>query len=163
MTKLEIRLERWGNTLLYQVLSQDDSLRNSCDFKASNGVRISSKKAPAVWKSEGLFIRGSNRNSDRYIIYAEFKTEELAEEFRVKILQAVEEFNAQVDWSKVPVDTKVLVRSNGEDWTRRYFARYEDGKYYCFGSGSTSWSTSKYDATSWKYCKLAEEEKQCQP
>lgn len=36
-----------------------------------------------------------------------------------------------IDWSKVPVDTPILVRDNKSDeWLRRYFARYEKGWVY---------------------------------
>lgn len=65
----------------------------------------------------------------------------------------------QIDWSKVPVDTPILVRDNENDkWTRRYFAKYENGQVYAWGSGVTSWSAcGSYDVTPWKYAKLAEE------
>ena len=69
------------------------------------------------------------------------------------------EFEEVVDWSKVPVDTKVLVSSNGENWYRRYFAKFEEGKVYCFDSGATSFSVEDYDyeVTIWKYVKLYQE------
>lgn len=60
-----------------------------------------------------------------------------------------------IDWSKVPVDTKVLVRdSNAFSWERRYFAKYEDGKVYTWACGATSWSATC--ANHWKYAVLAE-------
>ena len=32
----------------------------------------------------------------------------------------------EVDWSKVEVDTPILVRNtDNEEWNKRYFARYE--------------------------------------
>lgn len=67
----------------------------------------------------------------------------------------------EVDWSKIPVDTKIYVKDNIYDnWTKRYFARYEKGKIYAWNSGYTSWSAyGEDDATYWKYAKLAEEEK----
>lgn len=61
-----------------------------------------------------------------------------------------------VDWSKVPVDTKVLVSDDGGKWFKRYFASYEDGRVYVWYGGGTSWSnnlTSPYN-----YAKLAEED-----
>ena len=62
----------------------------------------------------------------------------------------------QVDWSKVPVDTKILVSDDFEYWYKRYFAKYENGKIYAFSCGSTAWSSEGcYDK--WKYAKLAEE------
>lgn len=66
----------------------------------------------------------------------------------------------EVDWSKIPVDTKIYVRENLYDkWVRRHFARYEKGEIYAWYSGYTSWSAgNEYGATSWKYAKLAEDE-----
>ena len=47
-----------------------------------------------------------------------------------------------VDWSKVEVDTKVLVRHKDEqDWEKRHFAKYEDGKVYAWSDGLTSFTT----------------------
>ena len=65
----------------------------------------------------------------------------------------------EVDWSKVAVDTPILVR-NGEDeeWIKRYFAEYENEIIRAWDSGCTSWS-AKY-ATAWKYAKLAESEEE---
>lgn len=66
-----------------------------------------------------------------------------------------------VDWSKVPVDTPVLVKvySNG-NWVRRYFAKYKNGCVYTFGNGTTSWSSNNEGTTSWNYAKLAEGEQE---
>lgn len=65
----------------------------------------------------------------------------------------------EVDWTKVPVDTKVLVRNfKEEEWKRRYFAEYKDGMFYAFNNGLTSWSTS--NEISWREYKLAEEPKE---
>lgn len=66
-----------------------------------------------------------------------------------------------VDWSKVPVDTKIYVKEDPyDDWNRRYFAKYEKGKIYAWYSGYTSWSANgEDDVTSWTYAKLAEAEK----
>lgn len=63
----------------------------------------------------------------------------------------------EVDWSKVKVDTPILVREyEHENWVRRYFAKYEGGKVYVWNNGRTSW-TEKF-MTPWKYAKLAENE-----
>lgn len=65
-----------------------------------------------------------------------------------------------VDWSKVPVDTKILVRnSEHEAWKKRYFAKFEDGKIFAWANGATSFSTYNSDfTTQWKEGKLAEED-----
>ena len=71
------------------------------------------------------------------------------------------EFKEIIDWSKVPVDTKVLVSEDGKEWNRRHFAKYEDGKVYCFNDGYTSFTIVNYaylsNATSWEYAKLYQE------
>lgn len=69
----------------------------------------------------------------------------------------------EIDWSKIPVDTKVLVKNdeNGE-WDRRYFAGFINGEITTFSNGMTSWSTSRPNnpiLVSWKYAKLVENKK----
>lgn len=68
------------------------------------------------------------------------------------------EYGEKVDWTKVPVDTKILVRDyNKEPWKRRYFARFEDGKVYAWNNGATSYSEKRM--TVWAQAKLFEEDK----
>ena len=65
-----------------------------------------------------------------------------------------------VDWSKVAVDTPILVRDSEEAaWGKRHFAKYENGIVYAWSSGSTSWSVSASgNMVGWKFAKLAESE-----
>ena len=67
------------------------------------------------------------------------------------------EFKEIVDWSKIPVDTKILVSDDGEDWIRRYFAKYEGGRVYAFYDGATSFTGSSENLLGWAYAKLYEE------
>ena len=63
----------------------------------------------------------------------------------------------ETDWSKVPVDTLILVRNDeDEEWLRRYFTKYENGKVYAWGNGCTSRTTNNMYA--WNYTKLTESE-----
>ena len=66
----------------------------------------------------------------------------------------------EVDWSKIPVDTKILVRDfDTANWNRRYFAKYENGKVWCFLAGRNSWSANPdKDFTDWNMSKLADDE-----
>lgn len=66
----------------------------------------------------------------------------------------------EVDWSKVKVDTSILVRNTEkEEWQKRHFARFKNGKVYAWYDGLTSWSTAgEDDVNFWKYAKLAESE-----
>ena len=86
---------------------------------------------------------------------------------RCKMLQMIwllEEYEEpEVDWSKVEVDTPILVRicEDGE-WLKKYFAKYEDGKVYAWNGGCTSWTSSDTSSnmTGWRYAKLAESEEE---
>ena len=63
-----------------------------------------------------------------------------------------------VDWSKVKVDTPVLVSFDGCNWFKKYFAKVQNNTVYTWDNGATSWSISnkEYCVTSWRYAKLAE-------
>ena len=81
-------------------------------------------------------------------------------EFEMHLFSIINgEFEEVVDWSKVPVDTKVLVSDDGKDWSRRYFAKYEDGNVHVFPDGRSSFTTEESDIIyPWKYAKLYEKQ-----
>ena len=63
----------------------------------------------------------------------------------------------EVDWNNVEVDTPILVRDyEGQEWARKYFAKYENETIYAWDSGRTSWTGD--GVTEWRYAKLAESE-----
>lgn len=69
----------------------------------------------------------------------------------------IAEYLGITDWSKVPVDTPVLISNDKEIWFKRYFARYEDGKVYCWLNGKTSLTAEcEFSTGHWDYAKLAE-------
>ena len=64
----------------------------------------------------------------------------------------------KVDWSKVPIDTPVLVSDDGVNWERRYFVRKPAKAMFCvYSNGATSWSTDSCVAW-YRYAKLWEVE-----
>lgn len=65
----------------------------------------------------------------------------------------------EIDWSKVPIDTKVLCRDiKYGEFVKRYYAGINEyGNPCAFLCGRTSWS-SDGATTHWKFMKLAEEE-----
>lgn len=78
-----------------------------------------------------------------------------------KMLQMIwlfEEYKEpETDWSKVEVDTQILVRDDKDaNWVKRYFAKYENGRVHAWAGGTTSWSEEQ--TTLWNYAKLAETE-----
>lgn len=78
---------------------------------------------------------------------------------KCRMLQAIwllEDYEEpETDWSKVEVDTPILVRHRlDEEWEKRHFVKYENGDVYAWDHGRTSWTTG--NVTYWKYAKLAE-------
>ena len=122
-------------------------------------------KKENIGKSYEMFIDGMNKGVWELVETHQLKEldfyrgETLITEvyFSSQLMRA--EFKEVIDWSKMPVDTKVLVSRNGEDWYRRYFAKYENDKVYCFDSGATSFSVQddNFDISPWEYVKLYEE------
>ena len=76
----------------------------------------------------------------------------------LKLIWLLEEYEEpEVDWSKVKVDTPILVKNDESDkWFKRYFAKYEGGVVYAWKSGRTSWTEDCM--IEWSYAKLAENE-----
>ena len=66
-----------------------------------------------------------------------------------------EHIESEVDWSKVPIDTPILVKDSMEsDWLERHFAKYEHNLVYAWCDKKTSHTTDS--TTYWNYAKLAE-------
>lgn len=68
----------------------------------------------------------------------------------------------ETDWSKVEVDTPILVRYDEKaEWFKRHFAKYENGLVYAWKDSCTSWTVlHDKEVTAWKYAKLAESEEE---
>lgn len=68
----------------------------------------------------------------------------------------------ETDWSKVEVDTPMLVRNDDyatTSWLRRHFAKYENGLVYAWKDSRTSWTANNM-TTAWQCAKLAESEEE---
>ncbi|MBQ0165370.1 MAG: hypothetical protein KBS75_09280 [Bacteroidales bacterium] len=63
----------------------------------------------------------------------------------------------EVDWYKVPIDTKVIVWDHNNDCRKRYFSHYDGKFFYTFTLGGTSWSTEGEALMCWSHCRLAED------
>lgn len=103
-------------------------------------------KDRCIWKVENASLyHGINNIAEKYNL-----------EYLIKL-----EFEPYIDWSKVEVDTHILVSEDGTYWFKRHFAKYEKDIIYVFSSGRTSWSIGSNDGrgiTQCKYAKLAESE-----
>ena len=75
-------------------------------------------------------------------IYDLSEYESMSLEFSTENRELLWSIEDKIDWNKVEVDTKVLVRDRPyNEWLKRHFAKYEDGKVYVFNDGRTSWSS----------------------
>ena len=84
---------------------------------------------------------------------------------RLLMLWMGEEYKPEppkVDWSKVKVDTPILVRdTEDEKWLKRHFAKYENGLVYVWTLERTSWTAPDDRCVmEWNYAKLAESEEE---
>lgn len=119
------------------------------------GKRYTSKGREFVLK-ESLYSLWLKDEKTKEVIEDNFTLDEILQMEFVEIVD--------VDWSKVPIDTKILVSGDGKDWYRRYFAKYENGIIYAFPDGLSSF-TAGYKpecgyrrVCSWEYAKLYEEQ-----
>lgn len=79
-------------------------------------------------------------------------------ELTQKQIDAVMTFEPPIDWSRVPINTRVVVWLDRLVQHKRYFAGYNDGKICTFQSGATSWSNEPTPLEKWTYGRLAEED-----
>ena len=121
-----------------------------CKYKDSNGQE---------WKVKKLVFNSTYYDlQDRY-------GEPISKKYYLSTIAELD-FEEVIDWSKVPVDTKILVSNciNGAgeviEWRKRYFAKCENGKIYAWNDGVTSFSVDSDDlCTRWDFVKLYKEEK----
>ena len=71
----------------------------------------------------------------------------------------IKDIREVVNWSEVPIDTKVRVKMHEvNNWINRHFAGVRSGKPMAFGGGVTSHTvTSQTDYTFWPFIELVEE------
>ena len=116
-----------------------------CKYKDSNGQE---------WKVKKLVFNCTYYDlQDRY-------GEPISKTYYLSTIAELD-FEEIIDWSKVAVDTKILVANfaNIDDgvikWNKRHFAKYENGEVYAWMDGRTSFTTEHN--MSWEYAKLYKE------
>lgn len=66
------------------------------------------------------------------------------------------DFKEYVDWSKVPIDTKVEVSDDGVTWYKRHFYEFLCNECYVFDDGRTSFTNVVEMYRGFRYYRLAE-------
>lgn len=136
---------------------------NKSDLK--NGMHVKLRNGSIREYYKGYFI-GVEYNELGYIDFYDIDLKHNTES-KLDIMKVFDEDNntiwerEEVDWSKVPKDTKVLVSYDGKQWFKRYFFKYKYDMCYTFPDGLTSWSVNEENGViAWKYYKLAEKPKE---
>lgn len=110
----------------------------------------------AVDQTTGKIVNCNNVICKKCVFHAKHLNETCTD-CRRKWLNS-EYVEPSIDWSKVAVDTPILVRNYPEnDWKRRYFAEYKNSVVYAWQVGTTSW-TADGETNCWSQAKLAESE-----
>ena len=102
--ELKIRLERFGRTVIGEVLDMDESeIGKGMLIEMPNNKFIKflySKTSPAFDISDILYVRGNNEHSNKDAFYKTYSTVEKADEVIQDILRLVEEYNKQLNKPK---------------------------------------------------------------
>ena len=100
--ELKIRLERFGRTVIGEVLDMDESeIGKGKLIEMPNNKIIKtlySDGSPAL--SDVLYVRGNNKNYNKDAFYKTYSTVERADEAIQDILRLVEEYNKQLNKPK---------------------------------------------------------------
>lgn len=122
-------------------------------YNPDRGIHMLSKQQPVFRDATFMYCDG-----EKYPLVSYFSTLVAEDLLTDRNYIAIEDHISIVDWSKVPVDTKVFVRDDeSENWMPYYFAKYDKGICYVYASRQTSWSTSTNCLVEYKYIKLAED------
>lgn len=120
-------------------------------YNPDNGVHMLSKQEPVFRDITFMYCDG-----EKYSFVSDFPTLVAKDLLTDRNYIAIEDYIDVVDWSKVPVDTPILVKNRYEDcWHKRYFAKYENGVVFAFSCGSTQWSNDGDTLVSYDEAKLA--------
>lgn len=120
-------------------------------YNPDKGIHMLSKQEPVFRGITFMYCDG-----EKYPFVSYFSTLVAEDLLTDRNYIAIEDHIDTVDWSKVPVDTPILVKDKYEDyWHKRYFAKYENGVVFAFSCGSTQWSNDGDTPVSYDEAKLA--------
>ena len=127
-----------------------EDLKNGMSYKNRNGEMFYIINDKVFVKSDVITLRYCRELYQELVYYDEdFKC---SSNKKWDIMEIYDTNNKliwerkEIDWSKIPIDTKILVRnSQDQQWKQRYFAKYEDKIVYAFENGATSWSVSTWN------------------
>ena len=90
------------------------------------------------------------------LILVNIKNNKLIEDEKSLVDIVNENFKEVVDWSKVEVDTPIIVKdAERAKWVKSHFAKYKDGYVWAWSNGKTSHTVENdKECTGWEYAEL---------
>ena len=137
-----VELSVWGEKELHYVTLYKEGI-----------VLIDKKGNYISLKSFNDDLSGKNDKIKITKVYSLSEYASTSLKFSTEDRELLWETEDEIDWNKVEVDTKVLVRNKPDDeWVKRHFAKYDGSKVYVFRDGRTSWNS--VGITYWRETKL---------
>jgi len=95
MKKIKFRIERWGNSIVFQVLEMDERFRSNDGknnyFVHPNGITIASIWGPEL-DDRYVHLWGNGEEEDNKVVVRVCDTEEEAVEYKRKVVVALKSF-----------------------------------------------------------------------
>lgn len=116
MSELKIKFSVYEKRISMQVIEQASDITGTVnrpiDFKASNGIVISSKSRPGLYPStKEISLRGDNSSADLDIVYGKFNSFEEQQEFLNEVSKALNELFVKISNDKL----KSLINYEGKE------------------------------------------------
>lgn len=89
---IRIKLEKWENSVLLQVLEMNEELRGKGCIYTNNQMELLSKAHPEL-SPVGLFIRGVDKDTDHQICIKHFSNNKSRDEYYERISTLISDYN----------------------------------------------------------------------
>lgn len=112
MSVLKLGLKQFGPVLVMKVLEQNDSVVNRGHFdfvSAKSGLAIRSVQRPELKPDyNSIYVRGGIRQRDNEVVYYQFNSNSVAEDWAKRIKLTVKELNAKYAKKEEPETSAVI-------------------------------------------------------
>lgn len=108
------------------------------------------KEGDAIEMSNNFLCYFSYMKED-IIYFKVHKNQKISYMYKMDVFRPLDKscIKREIDWIKVPVDTKLIVDNGGEK-LKRYFSHFKNNTVYTFDKGQTSWSCAGYMRVDWR-------------
>lgn len=111
------------------------------------GGYLATKQPPKIKNNHTTYLEGSFERID--------VLSDLIPDFNEPNYLDIGKYLGIVDWSKIPVDTPIVVKNGIGVELNRHFKKFDNGEIHYFSNGRTSWSGMTADKTAPNNVRLA--------